>query len=90
MRYILYIATPFTLLILLYPEETVGTIIKLHERIDPLVVQILSLAFYIRIFGWVGGQVLIVTRKSPFNMKINRLLCIIFIPLLILIIPNFE
>lgn len=83
------LATPLTIFLILYPQETLRSILRIHAEVDPLALKIFSLAFLIRIIAWVGGQVLIVARKASLNMKINVNLSLLAIPLLIFVTPRY-
>jgi len=74
---------------MLYPQEIVNNVIQIHMRVDPLTLQLFSIAFFLRIIAWMAGQTLIVCKKSKENMKINVLISIAAIPLLILITPIY-
>jgi len=74
---------------MLYPQEIVNNVIQIHMRVDPLTLQLFSIAFFLRIIAWMAGQTLIVCKKSKENMKINVLISIAAIPLLIFITPIY-
>ena len=89
LQYILLLAIPLTVLLILYPQRVVNDIMKIHVLIDSLALQMLSIAFFMRIIAWVAGQILIIRKKSKENMRINVLLSLIAVPLLILITPIY-
>lgn len=89
LQYILLLAIPLTVLLMLYPQEIVNNVIQIHMRVDPLTLQLFSIAFFLRIIAWMAGQTLIVCKKSKENMKINVLISIAAIPLLIFITPIY-
>lgn len=88
LNYIFILATPLTLLFLLYPEKTVSTI-GIHAPIDPQVVRLLSLAFFIKIVAWMAERVLMVARIANLNMLINVFISFSVFALLILTIPQY-
>ena len=76
-RYMLIVSFPLLLLVLLYPKET-GAIIHVHA-IDQTTLQLFALAYFLRSWGWLGGQVLIASKTAYTNMKINAFLTIFVI-----------
>ncbi|QQG44337.1 MAG: oligosaccharide flippase family protein [Candidatus Roizmanbacteria bacterium] len=86
---ILILASLLTLFLLLFPQETLQNILRLHIRIEPLTLKLLSLSFFIRIIAWMAGQILIVTKHSDKNMQINVFISLIAAPLFIFFIPKY-
>ena len=89
LQYILILAVILTILIIIYPQEMLYSVIQIHTKIDPLALRLFTLAFFIRIIAWLAGQILIVAKKSRENMFINALVAIITLPLVILITPRY-
>ncbi len=89
LQYILILAVILTIFIIIYPQEMLYGVIQIHAKVDPLALRLFTLAFFIRIIGWLAGQVLIVARHSRENMFINALVAIIALPLVIFITPKY-
>lgn len=89
LRLSLIITIPFVLLLLLYPHETVRDILHIHIRIDERALQLLSLAFFIRIGGWLAGQLLVITKHARENMLVNATILLGTIPLLLFATPTY-
>ncbi len=89
LQYILIVATPLTLLLILYPSQTLDKIIQIHAPVDPIVIQLLSLTFYAKIFSWMAERILITLKFSRQNGLINIILSITTLLLLIIVTPRF-
>lgn len=89
MQFIFVVATPLTLLIVLFPSEIINQLFRIHTHINTLAVQILSVAFFIRLFGWMGSQILILRRKQAISVQISVMLSIMAIPLMLFLAPIY-
>lgn len=87
-EYILILSSAFTLIVLLYPDE-IPNLIHIHIKFDPLVLRILSVAFFIKTISWVGGQILITTKNQRDNMIINSSISLLAAILFIIAIPKY-
>lgn len=88
LQYILIIATPLTLSIILYPQDTFNKIIQTNAPVQPEVVKLLALGFYLKIFSWMAERVLIVEKIAKLNAIINVSLSIVTLPLLLIVVPK--
>lgn len=89
MELILIFASALTIMLLLYPQETLSNIIRIHVAVDSLTVRVLSMAFFLRVFAWMAGQVLIIRKHSVENMRVNVLLTIMTFLFLLIAAPGY-
>lgn len=86
---LIVILLTFGLVILfVYPQESLR-LFFIHAKINYFILGILSLGYFLRVLGWMGGQILIVTKKVTENVSVNIVIPLIGIPLLLVITPRY-
>lgn len=89
MQFILILLSLTTLLLMIYPQQTLTNLIHINIGFNSTALVVLSLAFFIRSIGWMAGQILIVSQKSSLNAAINALIYVIAAPLYVVLIQRY-
>lgn len=87
---IIVLSFTLTIFILLYPKETLNDILQIKGNIDATAIRLFSLAFFIRITSWLGGQILMATKHYKENMAINIIFSLLSIPIFLYMIPTYS